>query len=178
MPEKNSEIFYIKPWSIRKLHKCIRGKLMRKFTYFLKTILLFMFFSINSAQAEDQIYTGYFNNKAAAGYDVVAYFSEQKPVKGDSDFSYEYQGADWYFSNQENLDKFKQNPEYFAPQYGGYCAWAMAGNKTAPGNPPFWTIYNDKLYLNYDQDVVDTWRDNKDEFIEQADVHWASLEKD
>lgn len=151
---------------------------MKKFTYFLKTILLFMFFSVASAQAADQIYTGYFSSKAASGYDVVAFFSEQKPVKGDSDFSYEYQGADWYFSSQENLDKFKQNPEYFAPQYGGYCAWAMASNKTAPGNPPYWTVYNDKLYLNYDQDVVDKWRKDKDGFIKKADAYWAKLDKD
>jgi len=151
---------------------------MRVLTYSLKALLLMFFISINSAHSEEQIYTGYFNNKAAGGYDVVAYFSEQKPVEGDSDFTHKYKGADWYFSNQANLDKFKANPEDFAPQYGGYCAWAMARNKTAPGNPPFWTIYKDKLFLNYDQSVVDTWRANKDAFIKQADLNWANLDKD
>lgn len=151
---------------------------MKILKYSIKTLLLVILFGISSAHSEEQVYTGYFNNKAAGGYDVVAYFSEQKPIEGDSDFTLEYKGADWYFSNQDNLDKFKADPEYFAPQYGGYCAWAMARNKTAPGNPPFWTIYKDKLFLNYDQSVVDTWRANKDEFIKQADLNWSKLDKD
>ena len=77
-----------------------------------------------------------------------------------------------------NLDKFKAQPEKYAPQYGGYCAWAMSNDKAAPGNPPYWTVYNDKLYLNYDQNVLDTWREDKDGFIKKADAHWAKMDKE
>lgn len=144
----------------------------------LSLLLLGFFVSLSSAHAEDAIYTGYFNNKAVSGYDVVAYFTEKQAVQGDSQYSLEYKGADWYFSSQTNLDLFKNNPEKYAPQYGGYCAWAMSRGKTAPGNAPFWTIYNEKLYLNYDQKVLDTWRADKDAFISKADAHWAELEKE
>jgi len=147
----------------------------------IKTLLLLFIVGTSSAQAGtvvDHIYTGYFSNKAVSGYDVIAYFEQSQPVEGSSKYQLSYKGADWYFSSQSNLDKFTANPEKYAPQYGGYCAWAMSNDKAAPGNPPFWTIYNDKLYLNYDQNVLDTWRVNKDEFIKQADAHWASMEKE
>ena len=54
----------------------------------------------------------------------------------------------------------------------------MSNDKTAPGNPPFWTVYNEKLYLNYDQKVLDTWRADKDSFIEKADANWAKTDKE
>jgi len=149
-----------------------------KFANFpIKILLLLSIFSCNAVLAADQIYTGYFSHKAISGYDAVAYFSEQKPVRGSAKFTLEYKGADWYFSSQHNLDKFKKNPDYFAPQYGGYCAWAMAENKTAAGNAPFWTIYQDKLYLNYDQEIQDKWLADKDNFIKKAAENWAKMDK-
>ena len=117
---------------------------MKLLTLTKGVLLLMLMFSFNSVQAADQVYTGYFSNKAVSGFDVVAYFSEQKPVEGSSKFTLQYKGAKWYFSSQQNLDKFKNNPDYFAPQYGGHCAWVMADNKTAAGNAPFWNI----LFLN------------------------------
>ena len=136
------------------------------------------FSAFQPANAADAVYTGYFSSKAVLGYDVVAYFTESKPVKGSSKYVFEYQGADWYFSSAENLTIFKNNPVKYAPQYGGHCAWAMSSNQIAPGNAPFWTIYNDKLYLNYDRGVLDTWRTDKDAFIQQADLNWANVEKE
>ena len=144
----------------------------------LKALMMLFIFSSASVYAIEQIYSGYFNNKAVDGYDVIAYFEQAKPVAGSSKYSLEYQGADWYFSSQSNLDKFKANPIKYAPQYGGYCAWAMSNNKGAPGNPPFWTIYKEKLYLNNDQKVLDTWRADKDGFINKADANWAAKEKE
>ncbi|GLT18679.1 hypothetical protein GCM10007938_24600 [Vibrio zhanjiangensis] len=126
----------------------------------------------------DQIYTGYFSNKAVSGYDTVAYFTQGKPVKGDSKWKFEYQGADWYFSSQENLDKFKANPDDFAPQYGGYCAWAVAAkNDFASADPEQWAIVEGKLYLNYSADVKSLWDKDRAGFIEKADVNWPNLIK-
>ena len=143
----------------------------------IKALMIMFFLGSVSAHAADNIYTGYFSNKAVSGYDVIAYFEESKPVKGSAKYQLEYKGADWYFSSQANLDKFTANPEKYEPQYGGYCAWAMADNKTAPGKPPFWSVYNDKLYLNYDQGVQDTWVADKDAFIKKADAHWAKRDR-
>lgn len=143
----------------------------------IKTLILLFVMSSASVFAADQIYTGYFSSKAVSGYDVIAFFDQQKPVEGSSKYQLEYKGADWYFSSQQNLDKFKADPEKYAPQYGGYCAWAMASSKTAPGKPPFWTVHNDKLYLNYDQKVQNTWLTDIDTFIEKADAIWAKMDK-
>lgn len=76
--------------------------------------------------ATDEIYTGFFSSKALDGYDTVAYFTSGKPVEGSKKFSTEYKGADWYFSSEKNLTLFVNNPEKYAPQYGGYCAWAVS----------------------------------------------------
>ncbi|MGF1712599.1 YHS domain-containing (seleno)protein [Vibrio sp. 99-70-13A1] len=126
--------------------------------------------------ADDEIYTGIFSSKALDGYDTVAYFSQNKPVKGSKQFTTEYKGADWYFSTETNLTLFVNNPEKYAPQYGGYCAWAVsAKNDFAPGDPLQWSIVNNKLYLNYDQDIKDLWETKRDAHIQQADKNWPQL---
>ncbi|TEW53985.1 YHS domain-containing protein [Psychromonas sp. RZ22] len=151
---------------------------MKKRITILQATVLIIFSFLQHVHAEDAIYTGYFSNKAVSGYDVVSYFTEQKSVKGSSQYQFEYQGADWYFSSQEHLTLFKNNPEKYAPQYGGYCAWAMAEDQIAPGKAPYWTVYKNKLYLNYDQEVLDTWIADKDNFIKQADLNWAKIDKE
>ena len=111
-----------------------------------------------SVLAQDEIYTGFFSNKAVSGYDTVAYFVENKAVKGSSDYVTEYKGATWYFSSQKHLDMFVKDPEKYAPQYGGYCAWAIAAkNDFASADPNEWTIVDGKLYLNYDREIKERW---------------------
>jgi len=151
---------------------------MKKIILMLQMIAVMAFSSFQSANAADAIYTSYFSSKAVSGYDVVSYFTENKQVKGSSQYTFEYQGADWYFSTAEHLALFKNDPTKYAPQYGGYCAWALSQDQRAPGNAPFWTIHKGKLYLNYDQSVLDTWRTDKDGFIKKADLHWANLKKE
>ncbi|RLV61040.1 YHS domain-containing protein [Parashewanella curva] len=139
--------------------------------------LLIILFSIPSFAA-DEIYTGVFSNKAVSGYDTVAYFTEGKPVKGSSKWQTEYKGADWYFSSKANLDKFKASPEAYAPQYGGYCAWAVAvHNDFASGDPKQWAIVNGKLYLNYDADIKRKWDKDRAGHIATADKNWPKLIK-
>lgn len=129
----------------------------------------------NQAFSEPPIYTGTFSSVAVSGYDTVAYFTENKAVKGDDSFSTEYKGANWHFSSQENLLKFEKEPEKYAPQYGGYCAWAVAHNKTAKGDPKQWTVVNGKLYLNYNAAVRKQWLADKDRQIVKADANWPTL---
>ncbi|WP_019614966.1 YHS domain-containing (seleno)protein [Psychromonas ossibalaenae] len=143
----------------------------------IKTVLFLLFISTCAVQAQEQISTGYFNNKAVSGFDVVAYFTVHKPLKGSSDFIFEYKGADWYFSSRENLRKFKNAPENYAPQYGGYCTWAMSQNKIAPGDPSMWLVYKNKLYLTYAQSGLDKLLADKDRVIRLADINWLKIEK-
>jgi len=69
---------------------------------------------------------------AIRGYDPVAYFNEDGPVKGSPENSFSYQGATWQFTSAENRDTFAADPEKYAPAYGGYCAWAVSQGYTAP----------------------------------------------
>lgn len=94
---------------------------------------------------------------AIEGYDPVAYFNDDHPVEGDSDYLYEWMGATWYFASAENRDLFVADPEKYAPQYGGYCAWAVSQGYTAKIDPQAWTIVDDKLYLNYSKEVRTQW---------------------
>lgn len=125
--------------------------------------------------ASDPVYTGIFSDLAVSGYDPVAYFREGKPVEGSSDFETEYDGATWRFASQENLDAFVADPAAYAPQYGGYCAWAVSQGYTASGDPDYWKIVDGKLYLNYDADVQATWEQDIPGHIQSADGNWPSV---
>jgi len=124
--------------------------------------------------AEPAIYTSWKNNLGAGGYDVVSFFSGA-PVEGAPEFTADYMGADWQFSTQANLDLFQTNPEAFAPQYGGYCAWALAKGKLAKGKPQHWTIEDGKLYLNYNKRIKARWGKDKPGFIAQGDANWPEV---
>ena len=143
---------------------------------FIHTILVVGSLLVSSvALALDPIYTSFFSNVAIKGYDTVAYLTENKAVKGSKDFVTEHKGATWHFSSQENLDLFLSEPEKYEPQYGGYCAYAVAQNTTASIKPELFTIVDDKLYLNYNTKINDQWQSNKEEFIQQADANWPVL---
>ena len=121
------------------------------------------------------VYTGTFSNAAVGGYDTVAYFTEHKPVKGDKRFVHSWQGAEWRFANAENRDRFAAMPERYAPQFGGYCAWAVSQGYTASGDPQFWKIVDDKLYLNYDAEVQKKWEQDIPGFIARGQQNWPSV---
>ena len=133
------------------------------------------FFVSLAASAEPPVYTGVFSSRAVSGYDTVAYFTEGKPVKGDKAHSTEYNGATWLFSSADNLAAFEADPERYAPQFGGYCAWAVSQGYTASADPDNWAIVDDKLYLNYNDDVQATWNEDRAGFIAAANENWPTL---
>ncbi len=112
---------------------------------------------------------------AIHGYDPVAYFTDKKPVKGDSTITYSYEGANWLFATAKNRDAFKANPAKFAPQYGGYCAFGTSRGYKAPTEPDAWTIVDDKLYLNYNTKVRTEWDKDKPGYIQKADKNWIEI---
>ncbi len=130
-----------------------------------------------AAQAEPPIYTGVFSNTALQGHDPVAYFTEGKPVKGDEAFTTEYMGAEFRFASAANRDAFLADPHAYAPQYGGYCAWAMADGKHAKGDARHWRIVDGKLYLNYNKSIQKKWDADIPGFIERADTEWSDIDK-
>ncbi|HHI88862.1 MAG TPA: YHS domain-containing protein [Hellea balneolensis] len=128
-----------------------------------------------AAHAESApIYTSWRNNLAVGGYDVVSFY-QNSPVKGSSRYTTRWRGADWQFASQDNLEKFQNNPEKYAPAYGGYCAWAIAKGKLARGSPKYWTIRDGRLFLNFNKKIQDRWLKNRDAFIAQADKNWPGI---
>lgn len=114
---------------------------------------------------------------ALKGYDPVAYFEAQAPVKGLPEFTHRWMDATWRFSSAAHRDLFAKNPEKYAPQFGGYCAWAVSNNYTAPIDPQAWKIIDGKLYLNYSKDVQKKWEEGVLKRIEQASANWPQLHK-
>lgn len=112
---------------------------------------------------------------AVKGFDVVAYFTQSAPVKGNSEFVHTWKGGKWYFANRENQEAFKASPEKYAPQYGGYCAYGTADGHKAPTDPDAWTISDGKLYLNYNKKVMEIWRKDQTNFIDKANKNWPKV---
>ena len=125
--------------------------------------------------AKDPIYTSTFSSLAIRGTDPVAYFKDGRPVEGSSDFEHEWMGATWRFASAENLDAFKADPESYAPQYGGYCAWAVSQGYTASIDPEAWKIVDGKLYLNYSKSVQATWTQDIPGNIQRGDANWPGV---
>jgi YHS domain-containing protein len=117
----------------------------------------------------------FFGNLALQGYDPVAYFTDGKPVKGSADFAFKWNGAEWRFASADHLAKFKATPEKYAPQYGGYCAWAVSQGSTANIDPTCWKIVGGKLYLNYSADVQKKWAADIPGNIKKADANWPKV---
>jgi hypothetical protein len=130
----------------------------------------------NPASAkESAIYTGFFSSLAVGGYDPVAYFTKGQPVEGKKEFQTRWMDAEWRFASAENRDLFVAAPEKYAPQYGGYCAWAVAQGYTASGDPQRWKVVGGKLYLNYDDEVQRKWEKDIPGFIASADRNWPAV---
>jgi len=119
-----------------------------------------------------------FTGTAIEGYDPVAYFAEGRPVEGKSEFAHDWMDATWYFASAEHRDLFAADPEKYAPQYGGYCAWAAAQGYTAKIDPEAWKIVDDRLYLNYSKDVQAQWAQDIPGNIAKGDANWPQIRAD
>lgn len=126
------------------------------------------------AWADPEIFTGLVPGVGAGGYDVVSYFSGA-PKKGKKEFTTQWKGAGWRFASAENLKMFEAAPEKYAPQYGGYCAFAVAQGATAEGQPDIWTVVDGKLYLNFSQGVQKEWRSDIPGYIAAANANWPKV---
>lgn len=112
---------------------------------------------------------------AIRGTDPVAYFLENQPVAGSSEFAYEWGGATWHFASAANRDRFAADPTAYAPQYGGYCAWAVAQGSLAPTDPNAWKIVDGKLYLNVNRRIQQKWEKDIPGNIAKADQNWPGV---
>ena len=139
------------------------------FFFFVGTMLL-----MNSAMAGSPVVNPE-GDAAVQGYDVMAYWNKGEPEKGNPEISFEYDGASWHFVSVENRDKFAAEPEKYAPQYGGYCAYAAAKGSVVSIDVNAWSIHDDKLYLNYNRAVSAIWSLDKAGYIVKADANWPKI---
>lgn len=137
------------------------------------TLLLAL--SATAAADKDPVYTSLFSSTALKGYDAVAYFTVGEPLRGDDELAYKWNGVRWLFASAANRDAFIAEPERYAPQYGGYCAWAVSQGYTASGDPTVWAIVDGKLYVNYDEKIGRRWQQDTAGFIERADANWPRV---
>ena len=113
---------------------------------------------------------------AIRGYDPVAYFEQGEPVEGSAEHSLEWQGVTWHFASADHRRAFQQNPEKYAPAYGGFCAYAVANDQLASIDPTAWKIVDGTLYLNYSTDIQKQWEQDIPGYIEQAEINWPDLD--
>jgi YHS domain-containing protein len=112
---------------------------------------------------------------AINGYDPVGYFDMSKPVEGSKSHQSEYMGATFLFASAENKALFDAAPADYAPQYGGYCAYAVSKGSTAKTEPDAWSIEDGKLYLNFNKTVRAIWRRDIPGNIERANANWPAV---
>jgi len=143
---------------------------MIKNTLLVMTVALF---SIAVNAAEKPIYVS--KGAAVSGYDTVAYFTQGKAVKGKKNISIKHLGETWRFSSEQNKLMFLANPDKYAPQYGGHCAFAMANGKLVSTDPKAFTIVDGKLYLNYSLSVRKRWSKDIPGYIADANENWLGF---
>jgi YHS domain-containing protein len=145
----------------------------RRFILLLITLCTIAPFSVNAN-------VGWFferNGLAIDGYDPVAYFTEQKPVKGLAHFRADFRGTTFQFASAANRDTFAADPTKYAPQYGGYCAYGMAKGYKAKIDPAAFTVVGDKLYLNYSEAVRSRWLSDIPGYVQKADTNWPDVQR-
>jgi YHS domain-containing protein len=141
----------------------------------IKIILAMTLFSLSGLVSAGEVNTGYFGNVAIKGYDPVAYFTEDRAVKGSENFSHTWLGADWNFSSEKHKKLFSENPVQYAPQYGGHCSDGISyGVTTTNIDPEAWRIIDGKLYLNYDQGAA-VEIEEIDGQIAKAEDNWPEI---
>lgn len=137
-------------------------------------LLVLLAAPVSQAVAFEEINLPYFARVALGGYDAVSYFTQSEAVEGNKSYSSEWKGATWLFSSEANRQRFTQNPEAFAPQYGGYCSNQMSLGNLSDIDPDVWRIIDNRLYLFGHDSGRNRWASETGQRILDADRHWNS----
>lgn len=113
---------------------------------------------------------------ALRGYDPVAYFNVGEPVLGDPAYQAVHNGATYQFAGEANQKAFEAQPERYAPQFGGFCAFGVSLGKKFDGDPQVWKIVDGKLYLNLNADIQQKWQEDEAGLIKKAHQTWSGIE--
>ena len=152
----------------------------RLFKYVFAGMSFFLLlFAAMSAAAQQHDKTAFNNvNKDGVildGYDPVAFFTDNKPVKGDPKLQFTYDKAIYYFASQDHLDAFKADPEKYKPQFGGWCAYAVSLGRVAPIDVNTFSIVNGRLVIQHNQRAVNGWSKDVQGNLALADKYWPKV---
>jgi len=112
---------------------------------------------------------------AIQGYDPVAFFTDNKPVKGDQKFLIKHDGAIYFFATKGHKDLFKENAAKYEPEYGGYCAYGVSKNKLVEIDVDAFQIVDGKLLLQYSKGIRDDFNEDTKGNLAKADANWTGL---
>jgi YHS domain-containing protein len=146
---------------------------MTRFRWFFLSLVLAL--GCAGALRADQARVFAQDGVALGGYDVVIYFTENRAALGDARHAVMWKGATWYFVNAETMSSFEMNPKAYAPQYGGYCAFAMSQGRVAEPSPMNFSIIDGRLYLNDGPGAQAEWAAAVEANISAANAHWKAL---
>ena len=128
---------------------------------------------ISSAFAAEEHFVA--DGYGVSGYDPVAYHTDGQPTVGNSVYTVSHEGVTYRFASADNKNAFQANPDKYAPEYGGFCAFGTAMGRKFPGDPNAWRIVDGKLYLNLNKDVQAQWVKDVPGFIRGADHNWPII---
>jgi YHS domain-containing protein len=114
---------------------------------------------------------------AVSGYDPVAFFTDSKPVNGSPSITAEHRGATYFFANEEHKKLFTEDPDKYAPQYGGFCAFGVGLDKLFPVDINTWQVREGKLYLNLNSDILQKFNADFEGNVAKAEKNWPRLVK-
>lgn len=113
---------------------------------------------------------------ALHGYDPVAFFNQGAPAAGNASHSSVHRGATYYFASKENKKAFERDPERYVPAFGGFCAYGVSVGKKFDGDPRYWTIWKDRLYLNLNGDIARQFAADVPGAVAKAEKQWRDIE--
>ena len=151
--------------------------MIKRVVYLIVALSFLTAIACGSGDPEDSGQGIHVDDKTVAinGADVVAYHTidaSSDAVLGSKEYQHDWKGATWQFASEENRDAFAADPERYAPQYGGYCAYAMAQDKLVGTDPNAWTVRDGKLFLNATLKGRTTWREDISGYVAKADGYW------
>jgi YHS domain-containing protein len=151
--------------------------MMRRIPPYQAALVLVAIFCTVIAALPAQTRSTFNSNRGVAldGYDVVAYFVDGRPMKGNPAFNHAWQGTTWRFVSAANRDAFAAEPERYAPQFGGYCAYGVSRGYAVDIDPAAWSIVEGRLYLNYSKSVQRTWEGDRETYIRRAEAQWPAI---
>ena len=127
------------------------------------------------AAVTERVVVNRFSGLAIDGFDPVAYFTDGKPELGREEFEASEAGVVWRFHNEGNRASFVAHPEIYGPQFGGYDPIDVARGIAVAGNPYFWLVSGQRLYLFSREETRDAFAADATNIVRRANLRWPDV---